>query len=277
MDIFDVHNDYLTKYKTDKKKLEYLQKSNNQGAKCILSAVWTSKTKEEDCVKIIGNSNSLLKNTNCFVSIEDLHFVSYDNIDEIIKIKPIYAGLTWNHENKLGGGANTNVGLSTFGKLVAHKLENEGIQLDTAHLSEKGFLDLASISERPILCSHTAFDFLCHHCRNLKNYQIKIIEASKGLIGITFVAEFLKDARKANVNDIVSHIDYFCQNYDYKCLALGTDFCGTNNYPSGIKDYFSLEKIVSKLKKMGYKDQIIHDIFFNNACDFFIKNKTFQT
>lgn len=274
MEIFDIHNDYLTKYKTNKQKLNYLHRANNDN-NTIISAIWTSNIKSENCLPFIDNCKALLTSKNNYIAIEDLHFVSYDNIDEIAQMKPKYAGLTWNYENKLCGGADTNIGFSTFGKLAAHKLEAEGIQIDTAHLSEKGFLDFAGLTERPILCSHTAFDSLCSHNRNLKDYQIKIIEASKGLIGVAFVSEFLTNNGKASIKDVIKHIDYYCQNYNYTCLALGTDFCGTSNYPKGIKDYCSITKIGVELTKMGYSQSIIEDIFYNNANRFFTNNQVF--
>ena len=56
--------------------------------------------------------------------------------------------LTWNGENELGSGHETDRGLSSFGKAAVQELERQGILVDVSHLNDQGFEDLLDISKR---------------------------------------------------------------------------------------------------------------------------------
>lgn len=63
--------------------------------------------------------------------------------------------LTWNGENELGSGHETDRGLSSFGKAAVQELERQGILVDVSHLNDQGFEDLLDISEKPFVASHS--------------------------------------------------------------------------------------------------------------------------
>jgi len=271
--VFDLHNDYLLEIKKQKHKEKYITKSLNQGVKNICSAVWTTNMNKDTSFAKIIEARAFCDRHNLKLAIEDLHFVSsYEDIDKIIDIKPAYVTLTWNHENKLGGGAFSNTGLTSWGKKVIKQLENNNIQIDTAHMNENSFMDFLSITTRPLLCSHTAFFSLCNHPRNLKDYQIKIIEEYKGIIGLCFVKDFITKEKRCNINDLLNHITYFTNKFSIKCLCIGSDFYGTKNLPKGIKNYKSLNKIQSKLTTYGFSNNAIRKIYYKNADRFFKEN-----
>lgn len=276
--VFDLHNDFLLSLKTDKKKTNYLLNKKQNSASNIVSAVWTSELSRENAVKTIQKSfDYILKNNNSNyglkpnlrLAIEDMHFISKRYLYEIINYKPIYCGLTWNYDNILAGGAHDGGDISLLGLDVIKKLEENGIMIDTAHLSEKSFMTFSKITEKPILCSHTAVNSLVVNNRNLKDYQIKMIKESGGLIGICLVGQFLTNSKKATVSDIARHIDYIVSRYGDDCLALGTDFYGTKNLPNGIKNYKNLELLEERLKILGYSNQTIENVFYKNAEKFF--------
>ena len=207
-----------------------------------------------------------------FLAVEDLHFLNRDNLNNLVRLKPIYAGLTWNTCNALAGGAYETGRLTNFGKQVVKKLEDNFIQVDTAHLNENSFLDVAKVSNRPLFCSHTASFSLCNNTRNLKDYQIKMICDSGGLLGLCLVSDFLNGTRKSYAEDLVCHIDYIACHFGIDNLAIGTDFYGTKHLPRGIKSYSSLiDNISKKLINMGYTEKSINKIFFENANAFFKK------
>jgi len=269
--IFDLHNDYFLQIPKDSKKDNYLSKHIQ--AENIISAIWTSELNERESFEMIERARSFVnKREKLFLGVEDLHFLSKENLERFVSLKPLYAGLTWNTCNALAGGAFETGRLTAFGKQVVKKLEESHITVDLAHLNENSFLDVAKHSSKPLFCSHTAWHALCNSPRNLKDYQIKMIVESGGLVGLCLVSEFLNGTNKALVDDIICHIDYFACHYGIDNLAIGTDFFGTKHLPKGAKDYDKLIKSVSNgLNKMGYTEKSINKILFDNANNFFRK------
>lgn len=269
--IFDLHNDYFLQIPKDSKKDNYLSKYDL--AENIISAVWTSELNERESFEMIERARAFVnKREKLFLGVEDLHFLSKENLERFLSLKPLYAGLTWNTCNALAGGAFETGRLTSFGKQVVKKLEDSQITVDLAHLNESSFLDVAKHSDKPLFCSHTACFSLCNNQRNLKDYQIKMIVESGGLVGLCLVSEFLNGTKNSLVDDIVCHIDYFACHYGIDNLAIGTDFFGTKHLPKGANTYDKfIKRLSSRLTKMGYTEKAINKILFNNANNFFKK------
>ena len=277
--VIDMHNDFLTSLSNGKQKICYLNNKKTIDIKEIVSAVWTSEMNQEKAIKKIEKSfffietyNTFSKNKRLRLAIEDLHFLSKKYLYQLINYKPLYCGLTWNNDNILAGGALEGGDISILGIDVIKELERNNIIVDTAHLSEKSFMSFSNVTEKPILCSHTAVNSLVSNNRNLKDYQIRMIVESGGLIGVALVGQFLTNDKKASVSDIARHIDYIVSRYGDEFVALGTDFYGTKNLPKGIKNYSSLKLLEERLKIIGYADETIEKIFYKNAENFISKN-----
>lgn len=269
--IFDLHNDYYLKLNTDGKKDKYITK-NKDHAENIISAVWTSELNSNESLSAIERARDYVNShKSLFLGVEDLHFLNKKNLEDFVALRPIYAGLTWNNSNCLAGGAHESGKVTNFGKSVVKVLESHNIKIDTAHLNEESFSDFAKITSKPIFCSHSAFYGLHPHQRNLKDYQIKMIIDSGGIVGLCMVSDFLSGDKKCDVKDVVSHIDYFACKFGINNLAIGTDFYGTEHLPKGINNYSDLSTKLSKaLKQIGYTEKSINKIFFENANNFFV-------
>lgn len=267
--IFDLHNDYFLKLKSDNKKNKYVTKGANQN---IISAIWTSNLNaRESMFEIEEARNFVSKHEHLFLGVEDLHFLSKNNMDKFLSFRPVYAGLTWNTTNCLAGGAHESGKLTAFGKLAIKNLEKNNIKIDTAHLNEESFLDVAKTTENPLFCSHTAVYGIQPNNRNLKDYQIKMIIDSGGLLGLCLVSDFLNGTNYSKINDVVSHIDYIACKFGIDNLALGTDFYGTSHLPKSMKTYSDLtSKLSLALEKLGYTEKAIDKIFFENANKFLL-------
>ena len=289
MEIFDTHNDFMTKIKGDKNKTKYLcsKKCNNLNA--VIGGIWTTEMKCEQAVDTVEKCfdfayqyndmvldnmdsqypNPKLKVQKVLLGIEDMNFVNSANILRVINAHPAYCGLTWNYDNHLAGGAHENGLLTPFGIEVIEQLENNNIQIDTAHLNEKSFMAVSKLTTRPLFCSHTAVRSLVNNPRNLKDYQLKMVQESCGLVGIALVGSFLSEGKKSYINDIARHIDYVASRFSAECVCLGTDFYGTRNLPKGIKNYGDMSALENRLRLMGFDSQTIEMIFYKNAQNFF--------
>ena len=267
--IFDLHNDYFLKIHSNNKKDKYVQKG---GVKNIVSAIWTSELSCEESMREIEKARDYVNNKQeLFLGVEDLHFLNKNNLELFLKTKPIYAGLTWNTTNCIAGGVSESGGITSFGKNVIKVLEDFNIQIDTAHLNEESFSGVAKLTKKPLFCSHTAFFGLQPHVRNLKDYQLKMIVDSGGLVGLCLVSPFLCGNERANIKDFTSHIDYFACKFGVENLAIGTDFFGTKHLPKNVTNYTQfLHNISVALERLGYTQKAINKIFYENANNFFV-------
>lgn len=269
--VFDLHNDYFLKIK-GKKRDKYISKYVNNNS--VVSAVWTSELNEYESLTQIENARDYVTGkVNLFLGVEDLHFLTNENLERFLTTKPVYAGLTWNTCNCLAGGAHEHGTLTRFGKKVITNLEKYDIKVDTAHLNEDSFMEISKIVSKPIFCSHTAFYGVNANKRNLKDYQIKMIIESGGIIGLCLVSEFLNGTKKSTVKDVIGHIDYFACKFGINNLAIGTDFYGTNYLPKSITNYSSLvTRLSSELVKLGYTEKSLNKIFYENANNFLVSS-----
>lgn len=265
--MIDLHNDFLTKLK-DYKIIDYLENNKNY-LDMLLCPVFTTELKNP--LNLIKKSKKIIKKYDfCKIAIEDIGFLSNDDFDEILKIKPTYIGLTWNYANRFAGGAYSNGNLTNAGKNLIKKCEKSNILIDCAHLNYRSFCDVLNVIERPIICSHTGFcDIVCDR-RNLTKNQIKDIIESGGIIGLYFVGKYIS-LKNVEIYDIVKNIDYFVQNFGVDNLCIGSDFFGTDDLPQNLKSYNNIHILYKILIKNGYKNDDIDKIFNLNAKLFFDK------
>ncbi len=268
--IFDLHNDYFLKLRSDSKKDKYIAGSK-ANSEAIITALWTSELSCDDSLRQIELARDYVNShKGLFLGVEDLHFLSKENLAKFLSFRPLYAGLTWNTCNCIAGGAHESGKLTSFGRTTIKALEQNNIKVDTAHLNEDSFMDISKVSQKPLFCSHTAFYGIQPNRRNLKDYQLKMIVDSGGLVGLCLVSDFINGSSRCSVTDIVSHIDYFACKFGINNLALGTDFYGTSHLPKSLKSYKSLvQNLSEELTKRGYTEKSINKIFYENANEFF--------
>lgn len=266
MKIFDLHSDILTEEKNEKKITKHLTKNKNIA---ITLALWTTKLSQNTIEEKLNQYKTLAStNSNIKLAIEDFCFAQNFDIQNIIELKPLYVGLTWNKDNALAGGCEGCGHLSDLGEDYIKALNQNKIVVDTAHLNEKSFMEVANAADE-IICSHTAFSGVFDHKRNLKDYQIKMIIDRGGIIGFNLVSHFLSPNKKSDKFDVLRHIEYFIDKYGDDNLSLGTDYFGSPDIVKSLNSYKKLEGIEKELKKIGYSEETIAKIFYQNAERYF--------
>lgn len=182
-------------------------------------------------------------------------------------------GLTWNQRNDIAEGIwefEANGGLTRFGKEVTLEMNRLGILIDAAHMAEKSFFDLLSVSTQPIIVSHANCYAICKHPRNLTDEQMQALAKNNGLLGITFCPEYLSE-KKSGVEDVIRHIDHACKVMGVEHVGLGSDFDGIETTPFGINNASSWPLISSALFKKGYLPDDIEKIMARNLINLLIK------
>ena len=145
-------------------------------------------------------------------------------------------GITWNHANWAADGAAEPRagGLTAAGKQLVKECEKLGILVDVSHLSERSFWDVAETARKPFYASHSNVYDLCPHNRNLRKQQLEEIIGRDGIIGLTFVPHFVKQARPVHIDDLLRHIEYVCELGGSGHLAFGSDFDGIDEWIVGL-------------------------------------------
>ncbi|MEG0770423.1 MAG: membrane dipeptidase [Clostridia bacterium] len=181
--------------------------------------------------------------------------------------------LTWNDENKLAGGVNSDTGLTKLGKEFLDCLKENSIIPDVSHLNSKSFLELCSYYNGPIIASHSNSNKICENKRNLTDEQIVEIFLRDGLIGINLYSQFLTNDDKSKIDDIYKQIEHLLSLGGEDNIAFGCDFDGMDSTPTKINDISDVEKIFDYLLKKGYSNVLISKLFFNNVYNFLKRNK----
>jgi membrane dipeptidase len=112
-----------------------------------------------------------------------------------------YFSLTHNGHNQLADshtgerdGWKWN-GLSPLGKEVIAELNRLGIMVDVSHASKAAMMQIAALSQAPIIASHSAARALCDASRNLDDQQLLALRKTGGVIQVVAYSAFIKTAK----------------------------------------------------------------------------------
>ena len=182
-------------------------------------------------------------------------------------------GLTWNHANWAADGVMEprGGGLTAAGRQLVRECEALGILLDVSHLSERGFWDLADMAGRPFFASHANARSVCDHPRNLTDDQIRAIIAVDGVIGVTFVPEFLADRGGATIDDVLRHAERVCELGGADHLGFGSDFDGIDRHVAGLEHPGRYPDLAEALLRR-YPESMVRQFLGGNVRRFLRKN-----
>lgn len=179
--------------------------------------------------------------------------------------------LTWNGENELGSGHDTGHGLTAFGRDVIGRMEELGILVDVSHLNDEGFSDVLESAQKPFVATHSNARAVCPHRRNLTDDQIRAMAERGCLIGLNYSDYFLREGGGATFDDLLRHIDHFLALGAEDCLALGSDFDGTD-IPPWLDSPEKASGLSQKLLDRGYPPALCGKLMHQNALAFFRAN-----
>ena len=220
--------------------------------------------RREDVITPFAGCSALLTVENGGVIGEELSF-----LDRMADKGVRMVGLTWNGENHWGCGCMAgDDGLSTVGLAALGRLQHKGITVDVSHLNKKGFWQVANLSHRPFAASHSNAAALCPHPRNLTDAQFCTIRDAGGVVGLNLYAPHLGEG-DLFVN-FQRHIEHFLSLNGEKCLCIGSDLDGMD-IPSAWHGMDVLKQLWIFLQTAGYSRDLLDDIFYNNAHDFFCR------
>lgn len=158
-------------------------------------------------------------------------------------------------------------GLTDAGKRLVKACNQKKILIDLSHLNEKGFWDVAALSDAPLVATHSNAHALCQQSRNLTDKQLDCIRERRGMVGVNFASAFLRadGQRRADtpLSDIVRHLDYLVTRLGEDKVGFGSDFDGAL-IPEVLKDVAGLPRLVAALRSHGYDDALIEKLCWAN-------------
>ena len=165
--------------------------------------------------------------------------------------------LTWNFSNCFGypNSEDKSImqkGLTDFGKDALAEMNQRGILIDVSHLSDGGFYDVALLSKKPFIASHSNCRALTPHSRNMTDDMIRTLAEHGGVAGLNFYSEFVNSRRDGvtSVEDLVAHVMHFIKIGGEDCIGIGTDFDGIENVPN-ISNPTQMPLLFDALQKKG--------------------------
>ncbi|NMA98587.1 MAG: membrane dipeptidase [Phyllobacteriaceae bacterium] len=184
-------------------------------------------------------------------------------------------GITWSRANAFGTGVpfrhnadpDIGPGLSDAGKELVRICDARGVMIDLSHLNAAGFRDVAAISTKPLVATHSNVHAISPGTRNLTDWQLAAIRESKGIVGLNFATGFLREDGKmlpdTGLDIMVRHIDALVEALGEDGVALGSDFDGAT-MPDVIKDVTGVPKLFQALLGKGYGEELVRKIALDN-------------
>ncbi|MGA0972353.1 MAG: dipeptidase [Candidatus Puniceispirillaceae bacterium] len=177
-------------------------------------------------------------------------------------------GPVWSRPNRFGHGVpfrypstgDIGAGLTEDGKRLVTYCDENGILIDLSHLNEAGFWDVAKISGKPLVATHSNAYAISPHARNLTDRQLAAIAESDGMVGLNFAVAFLRPDGRMQANTgfdiMLRHLDHLIEHLGEDRVGLGSDFDGTT-VPQVIGDAAGLPALRRAMIAHGYDAKLM--------------------
>ena len=184
-------------------------------------------------------------------------------------------GPVWSRPTVFGEGVpfaypsspDHGAGLTAAGKRLVAECNALRILIDLSHLNEKGFDDVARLSDAPLVATHSNAHAVTPSSRNLTDRQLDIIRDSGGMVGLNYAVSFLTpDGRKdpgCGWAPMLRHLDHLIERLGEDHVGFGSDFDGAT-MPQGIGDVAGLPRLLAALSAHGYDAALIRKLAWDN-------------
>lgn len=184
-------------------------------------------------------------------------------------------GIVWSRPTLFAHGVpfafpsspDTGPGLTDLGRELVRRCNAHRILIDLSHLNEKGFWDVAALSNAPLVATHSCAHALSPFSRNLTDAQIKAVAQSGGMVGINFFPAFLRADgafdKPTSLSEIVRHVAYVANLVGVDHVGFGSDMDGAA-MPNDFVDVTGMGKLLNALRAAGFDAPAIDKIAWAN-------------
>jgi len=248
----------------------------------LVEVLFRLEAESGDQLKVVRTSREIESCLSEGVLAAILHFEGAENLgpdpgalQDLYEVGLRSLGLVWSRPNAYAHGVpfrfpsspDTGPGLTDAGKELVRECNRLGVLLDLSHLNERGFWDAVSITDAPLVATHSNAHTLCPTSRNLTDRQLDAIRDSDGMVGVNFAVAFLREdgaeEEDTPIEDVVRHVDYLVERVGVERVGFGSDFDGAK-VPRGIGDASGLPKVLGALRERGYDDAALKKLAHEN-------------
>ncbi len=166
------------------------------------------------------------------------------------------------------GDRDVSKGLTPFGEQVVEKMIDLGMILDVSHCTppaRKRIYDIVG-NRAPLIASHVGAYEINPSPYNLKDWEIKRIAETGGVVAVIFMNYWLMPHEtKRGLNFIARTLQHFVDVGGVEHVGIGSDFDGFTDPPDDLKDASQFEKLTHRLIAEGYREEDIKKIWGGNA------------
>jgi len=214
--------------------------------------------------------------------------------------------IAWDDNEFCGTVFGSGGGLSARGEALITRCNELGVVVDVSHASDEAFWNIAKISDKPFVASHSNARAICANERNLSDEMIRELADRGGLIGLALGSGFIcpeyyvhekrnriqiidgfkngtmtnEQAEKlseealgslppATISQLVAHVRHFLKVGGEECLGFGSDFDGVTGLLENATGIRVLVDIAEQLVEAGLSPRVVERICSGNALRFF--------
>jgi len=184
-------------------------------------------------------------------------------------------GPVWSRPNIFGHGVpfrfpsdgDIGPGLTDAGKNLVLRCNELRILVDVSHLNVAGFQDVVTLSDAPLVATHSNAHAIAPHARNLTDAQLAAIAKSGGLAGLNFESTFVRPDglpnNKIPVPMVMAHLDHLLNRLGEEGVGIGSDFDGCVP-PEWLNRADKLPALVTAMERGGYSAGRIERVCWGN-------------
>lgn len=168
-----------------------------------------------------------IENASCFIGEHEPFEKGFKRLQNACEggKKFLYLSLTWNGENRFGGGVGSEKGLTSEGERLLDVIPPFVTAIDLSHASDQLARDILKYLDQTknplkVMASHANFRAVQNVPRNLPDDIAEEIVRRKGVIGLNVIRSFVG----AKYSAFFEHVAYALSKGWGESIALGADF-----------------------------------------------------
>ncbi len=199
----------------------------------------------------------------------------------------VAVGLTWARGSRYAAGnaepsCSSGVGLTDLGRDMVRRMDDLGVVHDASHLSDRALDGLFSLTDRPVIASHSNSRTLMGDGdqRHLTDAAIREIGRRGGVVGLNLARNFIRPGirredpqDRPSIDDAVRHVEHAAEIMGHRRgVGLGSDLDGgltASDLPAGIEAPSDFIKIADALSARGWPDADTEAFAWKNWARFF--------
>jgi microsomal dipeptidase-like Zn-dependent dipeptidase len=166
------------------------------------------------------------------------------------------------------GGRNLALGLEPFGAEVVERMVELGMILDIVHctpVARRRIYDIVG-NRLPLIASHVGAYEVNPSPYNLKDWEIRRIAETGGVVGVIFMNYWLMPHEtRRGLNFIARTLEHFVKVGGIDHVAIGSDFDGFTDPPDDLKDASEFPKLTQRLITEDWSQEEIAKVLGGNV------------